>query len=580
MCEKKTYQSEQKELQLPAVIPERRAKRRRRFGIGVHEFRKFRKMNCFYIDKTGFIEEFLESAEAITMITRPSRFGKTLQLSMLSEFLDCTKESMELFAGTGIYASEYMEKCNQYPVIRVSFAQARGQQESWLLHQICKEIAGEYQRHSYLMNSQKLSKEMRAGLRKIWKGLTGSGQSFFGQLDMLAESLRELSMALEKHWEKHVILLIDEYDTPFIAAYGITCSETTTAFLRHLFCLTLKDNPALYKTLLMGTYLVEKEVFFEEIKDVAICTVRDHPYRYCFGFTDAQTEHVLRCRHIPVTEQTYEMYGGYQIAKRTLYNPWSVLCLAVRKKQNYYWINTASYPFFVQVMRWGGEGFKRELWELMEKGELRLGLCLDSSYYEQKTRMSAWNVYLQAGLITVKIRMAKDDYVVRITGEEAALGMRRITAASLYVSSENMDGAMFALRMGNMEDFAFYYKRMAKGLPAYDDVVYESSFHVLKVGIFSYLKDYYNIEDQWVEGDKADRHGELWLIPKVTNRITIWIQSYYEETQEEFEKNINTPVGELVPESARLLQKEELWGKGINYVRIDHFDEKIEVRFL
>ena len=131
---------------------------------------------------------------------------------------------------------------------------------------------------------------------------------------------------------------------------------------------------------------------------------------------------------------------------------------------------------------------------------------------------------------------------------------------------------------------------------------------MLKVGIFSYLKDYYNIEVKWYEDskvdsesdktknvrtdsaeddlngsskdEKVDRHGETWLIPKVTNRITIWIQSYYAETQEEFEKHINTPVGELVPESAKLLQKEELWGKGINYVRIDHFDEKIEVRFL
>lgn len=600
MCEKKTNQSEQKELQLPAVIPERKAKRWRRFGIGVHEFRKFRKMNCYYVDKTGFIEEFLESAEAITMITRPSRFGKTLQLSMLSEFLDCTKESMELFKGTGIYSSEYMEKCNQYPVIRVSFAQARGQQESWLLHQICKEIAREYQRHSYLIKSEKLSNEKRCSLRQIWKGLTGSGQSFFGQLPMLAESLRELSIALETHWEKHVILLVDEYDTPFIAAYGITCREETTAFLHHLFCLTLKDNPALYKALLMGTYLTGKEVFFEEIKDVAICTVRDHPYRYCFGFTDAQAEHVLGYRHIPVTEQTYEMYGGYQIAKRTLYNPWSVLCLAVRKKQNYYWINTMPYSFFVQVMYWGGEGFKRELWELMEKGELRLGLCLDSSYYEQKTRVSAWNVYLQAGLITVKIRMAKDDYVVRITGKEAVLGMRRITAASLYVNSEHVDGAMFALRMGNMDDFAFYYKRMAKGLPMYEGVTCESSFHVLKVAIFSYLKDYYNVEAKWCAGnekeveagsaevviedkrkcEKADRYGELWLIPKVTNRITIWIHSYYAETEEDFENYTNTSVEKLVPESARMLQQEELWGKGINYVRIDHWQGKIEVRFL
>lgn len=310
--------------------------------IGIENFREMRETHSYYVDKTMLIAEFLEGLEAngkVTLLTRPRRFGKTLNMSMLEEFFDITKKSEEIFEGTHIMETKWSDQMNQYPVIALSFANVKGDDAEFLLHNLSNEIQKEYNRHSYLWEQEGLPERTCAELAGIYEkiGNMAADKDYF----CLAESLVKLSAALERFYDRKVYVFIDEYDTPFLQALNGGFYQEVRAVLSVMMTSLLKGNSSLKSAYLTGIERVAKENIFSGLNNLVVCTVNDPEYAEFFGFTEQETQKLLESCGMKLTDQVRLMYDGYRFGGCRIYNPWSIVCYAKRKRLEPFWVNTS-----------------------------------------------------------------------------------------------------------------------------------------------------------------------------------------------------------------------------------------------
>ena len=193
--------------------------RKKPLPIGVQEFRQLREKGCYYTDKTMMIAEFLESATSVTLITRPRRFGKTLNMSMLAEFLDCTKDSTDIFKGTAIMDTEFAQEINGHPVVFLSFLSVKGDSSNILLQHLFFTLSEEYRRHQRVWEDEKLEESLRCRMQEIYTSLNIKEVKNRDIYVLVIHAVKMLCLALAAYYDKPVYLLIDEYDVPFIEAH-------------------------------------------------------------------------------------------------------------------------------------------------------------------------------------------------------------------------------------------------------------------------------------------------------------------------------------------------------------------------
>ena len=391
-------------------------------SLGNTAFASIREANSFYIDKTDFIRQWWESQDVATLITRPRRFGKSLNLNMLECFFsEKYRGEGELFRGLSIWNHEkYREIQGTYPVIFFSFADIKGQTFTSAREAICQVIQDLYAEFGFLKESERLSQEEKDYFSLVAPTMSDA---------VAAMSLKRLSMCLHSYYGKKVLIFLDEYDTPLQEAYMYGFWDELTGFMRGLFNSTFKTNPYLERALLTGITRVSKESIFSDLNNLTVITTTSEQYADCFGFTetevfDALEKYGMSDRQVEV--QTW--YDGFSFGnKKDIYNPWSITCFLKEKKLRPYWANTSSNQLVGKLVREGSAQIKMVMEDLLAGKSFQTEIDEEIIFEQlQRKKGAIWSLFLAGGYLKVvksefDISSGRYSYELALTNQEVKM---------------------------------------------------------------------------------------------------------------------------------------------------------------
>ncbi len=464
-----------------------------KLAIGVQDFRHMREKKVYYVDKTPFIEEFLESYYQVTLITRPRRFGKTLNMSMLAEFLDCTKESEELFEGTKIASSSVWKEMNQHPVIFMSFLNVKADNAKLLSFFLMETVRQEYRRYYKMLNNSTLDEDQKREFNEVYEAL--SQKTVDAKVkEYFARSVAVLCETLSLYYNKKVFLLLDEYDTPFMSANAGNYYEEVRSMLTGFFSESLKGNPFLEKAVLTGIQRIAKENIFSGLNNLIVCPVQGRNYEECFGFTEEEVRNLLHYCGTEFTDELKKMYDGYRFGELEVYNPWSICCYAASKKIEPYWVNTSENSILRDALEAQGTSFGRDYETLIKTGSVETRVDFSMAYYGKMDAPSLWGLLVNAGFMTIE-EEEEDGYCrMRVPNLEVWGVFKELTACHLHVDEYQIGRMLHALKRNRMEDFADEYQRILLELPSYHDLKDENSYHMMMLGMCAFLRGDYVVK--------------------------------------------------------------------------------------
>ena len=463
---------------------------RKAIPLGVVDYETLKNQNYFFIDKSMMIYDFLMRKSTVTLITRPRRFGKTINISMMSSFFDITKDSKEIFKDTKIVETEYISEMNQYPTIFISFANAKN--DKWnVVKEIKLQLRKEYDRYAHVFE-QKMTVFEQNEYESLVQGLMTKND---GLLDNIIDALSFLMERLEKYYHKKVMVFIDEYDTPFIEAHVGGYYEELRGGLSSLLHNALKTSTSLHYAMMTGIQRVGKENIFSDLNNLVVCTVKDPEYSQYFGFTEEETKQTLEYYDLSLNDEVKSMYDGYHFGEHDIYNPWSILNYASRKVLEPYWVNTSSNTMIKKAISYSDEAFERGYEELIRNGELGTTVKMDTSFFEVNNTENLWGLLVNAGYLTLHKTISIQDslYIIKIPNQEVQLEFRKLTAYHLKATETDLTVLFNSLKRCKIEDFEDRYRKILLTLPSYHDLKDENSYHMMLLGMCAWLSSEYEV---------------------------------------------------------------------------------------
>lgn len=463
---------------------------RKAIPLGVVDYETLKNQNYFFIDKSMMIYDFLMRKSTVTLITRPRRFGKTINISMMSSFFDITKDSKEIFKDTKIVETEYISEMNQYPTIFISFANAKN--DKWnVVKEIKLQLRKEYDRYAHVFE-QKMTVFEQNEYESLVQGLMTKND---GILDNIIDALSFLMERLEKYYHKKVMVFIDEYDTPFIEAHVGGYYEELRGGLSSLLHNALKTSTSLHYAMMTGIQRVAKENIFSDLNNLVVCTVKDPEYSQYFGFKEEETKQTLEYYDLSFNDEVKSMYDGYHFGEHDIYNPWSILNYASRKVLEPYWVNTSSNTMIKKAISSSDEAFERGYEELIRNGKLETTVKMDTSFFEVNNTENLWGLLVNAGYLTLHKTISIQDslYIIKIPNQEVQLEFRKLTAYHLKATETDLTVLFNSLKRCKKEDFEDRYRKILLTLPSYHDLKDENSYHMMLLGMCAWLSNEYEV---------------------------------------------------------------------------------------
>ena len=391
-------------------------------SIGNQDFISIRKNNCFYIDKTDFIREWWENQDSVTLITRPRRFGKTLNMSMTEYFFSVNYSDLgQYFEGLSIWKEErFRELQGTYPVISLSFADIKATTFESARMSIIRKLVRLYSTFEFIRSSEVLNEKDRAYFDSVGERMSD---------DAAAVAVNYMSDYLSRYYGKKVIILLDEYDTPLQEAYVYGYWEEFTAFIRSLFNSTFKTNPYMERGLLTGITRVSKESIFSDLNNLEVVTTTSEKYGTSFGFTEEEVFTALENAGISEEkEHVRYWYDGFSFGNRKdIYNPWSITKYLDTGEYGTYWADTSGNALVSNLIRQSSAKIKSEMEDLLNGGEICTELD-EQVIFEQlgRKRGAIWSLLLASGYLKttwheMDRRTGKREYFLKITNHETML---------------------------------------------------------------------------------------------------------------------------------------------------------------
>ncbi len=543
----------------------------KKIPTGIKSFRKLREENYYFVDKTLMIKDFLERGSEVTLITRPRRFGKTINMSMMSEFFDITKDSKEIFKGTKIMDTSYASELNQYPTIFISFADAKENKET-IVKFIKNQFQLEYSRYNYIFKDMDEYEEN--DYRIINEGIKNNQN---GTLQDIEKALIFLMHRLKKYYGKDVVLFIDEYDTPFIEAKTGNFYQEIKGSLATLLRSSLKNSDDLKYAMLTGIQRVAKENIFSDLNNLVVCDVTDQRYASYFGFTNNETQELLEYYGLELNDEVKKMYDGYHIGSQDIYNPWSLLNYADTQKLISFWVNTSANSMIKNALKQADYTFKNQYDKLIKESKLDTYVSMQTSFFEEANNSTLWGLFVNAGYLTVtkEINLLKGKYRIEIPNEEVKQEFIKLTEYQLGLSSGTLDTVTESLVNEDQETFLENYQEILM-IPSYHDLEKENSYHMMMLGMCLCLnKDYEIISNREVGKGRDD----LILKAKDEKRTSFVLEFKY---LKEEKKALEEALDELSNKAIRQIKENKydygLKGKVI-YIGLAHHGKNVSVKW-
>ena len=446
----------------------------RTVAIGIQNFADLRQKQCFYVDKTMLIKEWWESRDSVTLINRPRRFGKTLNMSMLEYFFSVKHAGKgELFEGLAIWEEEeYRQLQGTYPVISLSFARVK---ESNLENTKARmvEIIGElYDSYSFLRESEALSEKDKGYFSRILAGRADEVE--------VTSSLHLLSKFLYQHYGKKVLILLDEYDTPMQEAFVKGYWDGLVDFTRSMFNSAFKTNPYLERAIMTGITRVSKESIFSDLNHLKVVTTTSNEYATAFGFTEEEVFAALEENGLEDKKaEVKQWYDGFVFGSHTdIYNPWSILNYLDTGKIGAYWANTSANSLVGKLLREGNSGLKEQFERLLQ-GETLVTSIDEQIVYNQLngSDKAVWSLLVASGYLKVLSAEEYDetaewrdpDYELALTNLEVKIMFRNMVRSWFQDATGDYNDFVKALLLGDKKAMNVYMKRVVRDTFSYFD---------------------------------------------------------------------------------------------------------------
>ncbi len=469
-------------------------------GIGHQDFETIRRNKYFYIDKTCFIKEWWESGDDVTLITRPRRFGKTLNMSMTETFFSVEyKDQENLFEGLKIWDQENFRKLQgTYPVIFISFADVKETSFSQVRKKICSIIKNVYSQYRFLLEKDNLSENEKKDFQNISDEMEDYKAS---------DSIRALSNYLSRYYGKKVIILLDEYDTPMQEAYVNGYWQELVAFTRSFFNSTFKTNPYLERAIMTGITRVSKESIFSDLNNLEVVTTTSEKYEDCFGFTEEEVFAALD--EYGLSDRKGEVkrwYDGFTFGRKTdIYNPWSISNYLDKRQFAPYWANSSSNSLAGRLIQEGSAWVKQAFEDLMRGNCLETEIVDEQIVYGQLTqkRDAVWSLLLASGYLKVVKKELKKNtdrwrYTLSLTNREVSLMFEGLIQDWFAESGGSYNDFIKALLLGDVKAMNVYMNRVAMNTFSYFDTGKNPSeeeperfYHGFVLGLMVDLADRY-----------------------------------------------------------------------------------------
>ncbi len=501
----------------------------RTVGIGIQDFSKIIENNYFYVDKTAFIKEWWESGDEVTLLTRPRRFGKTLNISMVEQFFSLRYAGKgDVFEGLAIWQEEeYRELQGTYPVISLSFANVKETDFETTKIKISKIMQSLYIDYSYLLESEALTDSEKEIFRKMMNLADDADATL---------AIHDLSKFLYKHYGKKAIVLLDEYDTPMQEAYVNGYWNELVAFTRSMFNAAFKTNPYLARGMMTGITRVSKESIFSDLNNLKVVTTTSDEYADAFGFTEEEVFAALKEFGYQDKEKIKYWYDGFIFGSlKDIYNPWSILNYLDTGKFTTYWANTSSNSLVGKLIREGSKTVKTQFEKLLD-GEHLITSIDEQIVYNQLdgSEKAIWSLLLASGYLKVLDYeeyekdgedITEPKYELALTNHEVRLMFRQMIRGWFDGVSSDYNDFEKALLQGDVEAMNEYMNRVSSDIFSYFDTTTriepERFYHGFVLGLMVSLSDRYVITSNRESG--FGRY-DIMLEPKNKENVAIIIE--------------------------------------------------------
>ena len=495
----------------------------KRLAIGIDDFRKIIKEDCYYIDKTKFIEDILEDGSGVKLINRPRRFGKTLNMTTLKYFFDIenAEENRKLFNNLYIEKSKYIDEQGKYPVIFLSFKEIKGKTSDEMLEQMKNYIANLYNSFEYIR--EVLNPKELKSFDKIWLEEDGNYET----------AIKDLTYYLYKYYKKEVILLIDEYDSPLVEAYLEKYYSEVITFFKIFLGGALKTNLYLKMGVMTGIIRVIKAGIFSDLNNLSVYSILEEKYDEAFGLTEKEVEQALKDYNI--FEELNDVkfwYDGYKIGNKEVYNPWSIINFLDVKKLVAFWIKTSGNKLIKEILKTSATDVNESLTKLFNGEDVEEVISGNSDLSSLLDYHDVWELLVFSGYLTVKEKIDRRNYILKIPNQEIREFFKD-EFIDLYFGESKLKKILSSLKENNIEEFERIFQNMLLSSISTWDTSKEAFYHGLSFGMLSYLDGEYYVTSNFESG-----YGRYDIIaePRNNNKRGFIIECKIVKNEEDLEK--------------------------------------------
>ena len=547
-----------------------------RISIGKQNFADMRQNKCFFIDKSNFIREWWDSGDDVTLITRPRRFGKTLNLSMFEFFFSNRYENRgDLFEGLSIWRDdEYRRIQGTYPVIFLSFADVKADNIQDAKLQVKMKIEELYRNNRYLLDNATFDDDEKLGFRQINMDMNDA---------VCSMSLKQLCNYFEKYYGKKTIILLDEYDTPMQEAYIHGYWDGFTAFLRSLFNATFKTNPYLERAVMTGITRVSKESMFSDLNNLNVVTTTSDEYSACFGFTEEEVFVSLDMFGLSgKKDEVKKWYDGFTFGShRDIYNPWSITNYLDKKRLAPYWASTSSNGLVSRLLQTASAQIKELMEELLRGKSIVVNFDEQIVFNQLDTNESAiWSLLVAGGYLKVndveyRGELLEPWYHLSITNLETMSMFSCMFKGWFGRSLSNYNAFVAALLSGKLKEMNIYMNEVAlstfssfdMGTHPSERTQPERFYHGFVLGLLVELRDSYE-----VKSNRESGYGryDIMLVPRnnnAGNAVVLEFKVFDSELEESLEATAKSALKQIEEKD----YDAELISMGIPKERIRHY---------
>ncbi|AYO32318.1 AAA family ATPase [Biomaibacter acetigenes] len=541
--------------------------------IGIDDFRDLKESNGYFVDKSLFIKEVIDDISKVKLITRPRRFGKTLNISMLRYFFEKTDEDLScLFKDLKIWreGDTYTSQQGQYPVVNLSFKDVKDMTFDECFENIKHVIGREFRRHKYLLDCKDIDefdKEMYTEIKNEKADKI-----------RLKNSLYLLTSLLREYYKKDVIVLIDEYDTPINQGYICGYYEEIIDFMRNFLGGGLKGNPSLKTAVITGIYRVAKESIFSGFNNIEVSSILQNSFADKFGFTEKEVEDLLKYYNMySEINDVKAWYNGYVFGDDTvIYNPWSILNFVKQKKLQPYWVNTSSNDIIRNIITRTGSNVKEKLQILMEGGKLKdITINTDTNFrqilYTNITSEDVlWSLLLVSGYLKMEnmhLEKGRTKCDITIPDMEITVLFEDIISSwfrNREVSPDKVKELLSNLTDGDIEKFKEDFEYLVRKTFSYFDVgedAAENFYHAFILGLLVNLDGKYRIKSN---AESGDGRPDVIIIPNDPSKKGVVME--FKTAKSGQESVMEEKATDALEQISKMNYSDELKYSGVNEV--------------